>query len=64
MQNEIPWLSRPFQALLSGFKDSNQRPRLSNNIIIIFQILINKRIQQNGTNKVQHMQRMQLLWQL
>ncbi len=38
---------------------SNQSSHLSNNILIIFQILINKLIQQNGTKKVQHMQRMQ-----
>ncbi len=64
-QNEIPGLSRTFQALLFGFQvNSNQKSHLSNNNIIIFQILMNKLIQQNGTNKVQHMQRMQWLWQL
>ncbi len=46
-----------FQELLFGFQ--GQRSHLSNNIIIIFQILINKLVQQNGTNKVQHMQIMQ-----
>ncbi len=49
--NEIPGLSRPFKLYFLVFKDSNQRSHLSNNIFIIFQILINKLIQQNGTNK-------------
>ncbi len=46
------------------FKDSTQKSHLSNNNIIVFQILINELIKQNGTKKVQHMQRMQWLWQL
>ncbi len=34
----------------------NKITDLTYHIIIIFQILINKLIQQNGTNKVEHMQ--------
>ncbi len=65
LQNEIPGLSRTFQALLFGFQGlKSDISLIKQHIIIIFQILINKLIQQNVTNKVQHMQRMQWLWQL
>ncbi len=50
-----------FQVLFFSFSRTKIR---DHNIVIIFQILINKQIKQNGTNKVQHMQSMQWLWQL
>ncbi len=56
LQNEIPGLSRTLSTTFLVFKDYNQRYHLSNNIVISFQILVNKLIKQNGTTKVKHMQ--------
>ncbi len=50
---------KDFKHYFFGFQGQKSEISLTNNIVIIFKILINKLIKQNCTNKVQQMQRMQ-----